>query len=81
MIENIVFAFNFNPVSAFEGYWMPVSEEGEYEVMLSTDEGRFGGFDRISTTYVYTATKAYGNQLGFKIYLPARTAVCLKKKK
>ena len=79
--SGLVFAFNFNPTTPFEGYWIPVSEEGEYEVMLSTDEGRFGGFDRISTSYVYTATRAYGNQIGFKIYLPARTAVCLKKKK
>ena len=76
----LVFAFNFNPVSAFDGYWMSVSEEGEYEVVLSTDEGRFGGYDRISTTYVYTAERSYGNQIGFKIYLPSRTAVCLKKK-
>ena len=60
-------------------FFVPVSAEGDYQVILSTDEGRFGGYDRISTTYVYTAYRNDEGKLGFQIYLPSRTAMVLKK--
>jgi len=76
-----VFAFNFNPTEAYEGYYMDVPTTGKYQVVMSTDEKRFGGWDRISKEYVYTAKKQPDGKAKLQIYLPARTALCLKKVK
>jgi len=78
--KDLVFAFNFHPTQSPTGYFVPVPEEGKYQVVLSTDEPRFGGHDRISTSYVYEAKKQPDGKIGFMIYLPSRTAVVLKKK-
>ena len=76
-----IFAFNFSPTNAYEGYRIPTVTRGKYKAVLSTDEIQFGGYGRISTEYVYTATAGKGEQPSFLIYLPARTAVCLGKVK
>ncbi|MBO5295603.1 MAG: alpha amylase C-terminal domain-containing protein [Clostridia bacterium] len=47
--------------------------------MLSTDDAAFGGWDRISTEYIYTAKKQPDGKARLQIYLPARTGLCLKK--
>ena len=72
-----VFAFNFSPANSYEGYCLTVPTSGKYRVLMSTDEARFGGFDRIDTSYVYTAKKHPDGLYKLQIYLPARTAVAL----
>jgi len=74
-----VFAFNFNPHSSFEGYFIPVNLEGNYKVILSTDEDIFGGFGRVDKEYNYLAKITEQGNIGFKCYLPARTAIVFKK--
>ncbi|MBO4392456.1 MAG: alpha amylase C-terminal domain-containing protein [Clostridia bacterium] len=74
-----VFAINFSPVNSYEGYWLTVPSAGRYKTVMSTDEGRFGGFDRISLKYVYTAEPDADNNPKLRIYLPSRTALCMKK--
>ncbi|MBQ7800377.1 MAG: alpha amylase C-terminal domain-containing protein, partial [Oscillospiraceae bacterium] len=74
-----VFAFNFHPEKSFEGYFVPTGEIGQYKAVLSTDSAEFGGFGRIDTEYVYTAEKAPDGKIGFKCYLPSRTAAAFKK--
>ncbi len=76
---NTVFAFNFNPSQSFEGYFVPVHEEGTYSVILTTDEGRFGGHERVDTSYKYKATRYPDGRIGFMCYLPQRCAIVLKK--
>ena len=76
-----VFAFNLHPSASYTGYFVPVPEEGEYRVILSSDEPRYGGQGRISTTQTYQAKKQPDGRIGFQIYLPSRTAVVLKKKR
>ncbi len=76
---NVVFAFNFHPQKSFEGYFIPVPEEGTYQVILCSDDGKFGGFNRVDKTYIYEAGKTPGDWIGFSCYLPARCAVVLKK--
>ena len=76
-----VFAFNFSSDKSYESYWLTAAEEGNYQVVLSTDEGRFCGFDRISKTYIYTATEDVNGTPKLQIYLPSRTALCMKKVK
>lgn len=77
---NVVFVLNFHPTESYEGYWLTVPIAGRYQVTLTTDEARFGGFDRISETYVYTATKQADGNAKLQIYLPARTGLCMTRK-
>lgn len=73
-----VFAFNFDPTHSFDGYFVPVTEKGEYQVLMDTDEFRFGGQGRIGHQ-MYTAEKQEDGRIGFRVYLPSRTAIVFKK--
>ncbi|HOI50608.1 MAG TPA: alpha amylase C-terminal domain-containing protein, partial [Prolixibacteraceae bacterium] len=75
-----LFVFNFNPERSFADYGIPLGA-GKYRMLLSTDNGRFGGQDRIDEELTYY-TLPVGNiasQHYLKLYLPARTAVVLKR--
>ena len=76
---NDVFVFNFNPSQSFDGYWIPVNEVGKYQVVMSTDDSQFGGFDRVDKNYVYTAVDYGGTRPGFHCYLPNRCGLVFKK--
>lgn len=75
----LTFAFNFSPQNSYEGYWLTVPSAGKYKVALSTDERVFGGWDRISEEYIYTAQKQPDGLYKFPIFIPPRTAFCLEK--
>jgi len=75
-----VYAFNFSPVNSYD-FFVRTPTRGEYTPVLSTDEGRFGGWDRIAMDMTYKAAKNENGQYGFKMYLPARTGVVLEKVK
>ena len=75
-----IFAFNFHPVNAYDGYFVTMPEAGDYEVVFSTDDHQFGGQGRVYHQ-TYTAAKQEDGKIGFKIYLPNRTAIVLKKKR
>ncbi len=74
----VTFVFNFNPNTCFDDYIVKVSKGGKYKVMLSTDDSKFGGWDRISTEYVYEAKRS-GKNWEFPLYLPPRCALCIQK--
>ncbi|MBR4863596.1 MAG: alpha amylase C-terminal domain-containing protein [Oscillospiraceae bacterium] len=69
---NGIFAFNFHPTDSYEGFRLPVAG-GDYQVVLSSDDFAFGGQGRIWHE-CYHADKD-----GLQLYLPARTAVVLKR--
>ena len=73
-----VFIYNFDPTRSYDGYLIPVTEEGEYRVLLSTDDFCFGGHGRVYHL-TYRAQKQPDGRIGFQLYLPCRTAVVLKK--
>ena len=73
------FIFNFDPDRSYEGYFVPVAEEGEYRVILSTDDYCYGGQGRVAHQS-YQAVRQPDGRIGFMIYLPNRTAIVLKKK-
>ena len=76
----LIFAFNFHPTNSQTGMFIPTQNLGDYQVVLSSDDKQFGGFDRIDKSVVYhTWAHDYTYGDGFAIYLPARTAVVLKK--
>ena len=74
-----VFVFNFHPTKSFEGYFVPVATEGKYQVVLSSDDGTFGGQSRVDKDYVYETMRTEHDWIGFKCYLPNRCAFVLKK--
>ncbi len=75
----LVFALNFNPTESMEGYYLHVPRAGKYRVVLSTDDSAFGGWNRISRDYVYTAKKQPDGTYALQIYLPMRTGLCLER--
>ncbi len=83
MRGDLVFVFNFNPVKSFEGYGM-LAPEGEYEPLFNSDETEYGGYGNIDDTvnHLTEPDALYANaHLGWlKLYLPARTALVLRKK-
>ena len=76
-----VFIFNFHPTKSFDGYFVPVGKEGTYKVELSSDDGTFGGFSRVDTSLEYETFTTPIGWIGFKCYLPNRSAIVLKLKK
>ncbi len=74
---NAYLTFNFHPVNSYDGRWIPVDGPGEYEVLLSTDDYDFGGQGRV---WHQTYRAEPGDNPGFRIYLPSRTAVVFRKK-
>ncbi len=78
---DVVYALNFSPDRAQESYWLTVPKSGKYQVIMSTDEERFGGWERISKEYVYTARRDLNGEYKLQIFIPARTGLCLKRLK
>ena len=79
--EDTVFIFNFHPTKSFDGYFVPVGKEGTYRVALSSDDAEFGGFSRVDSSVRYKTITTPHGWVGFKCYLPSRTAIVLKKMK
>ena len=52
----LLFVFNFHPTNSFSDYRIGVEEAGEYRVILSTDDKRFGGFENIDVSVKYETT-------------------------
>ncbi len=69
-----LFAFNFSPNKSYVDYGVP-APSGHYKIVLSSDDNKYGGQDRIDHEAPYLTDR---DQL--KLYLPARTAVVLKLK-
>ena len=80
---NLVFVFNFSPTRSFADYGFLV-KEGEYNVVLNTDAKAFGGNgladDSVAHFTNYDALYAKDGKGWLKLYIPARSAVVLRKK-
>ena len=73
-----IFAFNFHPTYSQFGFEAVVPEKGNYTVIMSSDDYRYGGFGRVYHQ-TYTAEKRDDGKYVIKLYLPSRTAIVLKK--
>lgn len=79
---DLLFVFNFSPTQSYTdyGFMMP---EGSYRVVLNTDDPAFGGNgltnDSLTHFTNYDPLLKRDGKGWLKLYLPARTAVCLKK--
>ena len=84
MRKDLIFVFNFNPKQSFTDYGFLVPE-GAYEVILNTDSPAYGGnglTDDTITHFTMPDPLYKKDKKGWmKLYIPARTAMVLRKKK
>lgn len=82
MRGDLIFVFNFNPTRSFTDYGFLVPT-GSYDVVLNTDAKEFGGngFADDTISHLTNYDEAYVNERKewLKLYIPARSAVVLKK--
>ena len=79
---DLVFVFNFNPVRSFSDYGFLVPR-GSYKTVLDSDSIEFGGYGRVDDnvehfTLMDPLYKKVRKEW-LKLYLPARSAMVLKK--
>ena len=70
--NNLIFVFNWGQKSRPD-YKIKVKQTGDYRIIFSTDEKRFGGFENIDKNTVFPSAKN-GDEINMKIYNVARTA-------
>jgi len=79
----LLFVFNFSPSRSFTDYGFLV-KEGEYDVVLNTDAKAFGGNGLADDSVPHFTNPdplyAKDGKGWLKLYIPARSAVVLKKK-
>ena len=75
-----VMVFNFHPNKSYAGYFVTMPKQGNYQVVMSTDDHCFGGQGRVYHQ-TYRAEKQPDGRIGFQLYLPNRTAIVFKKVK
>lgn len=79
---NLVFVFNFSPTRSYTDYGFLV-KEGSYHVVLNTDAKCFGGYGFADDSVEHFTNPdplyAKDHKGWLKLYIPARSAVVLKK--
>lgn len=82
MRGDLIFVFNFNPTKSFTDYGFLVPT-GSYDVVLNTDATKYGGNgladDTITHMTNYDPVYMEERKEWLKLYIPARSAVVLKK--
>lgn len=75
----LVFAFNLHPTESQPDLRIPVPDQTDYRLVLSTDAKRFNGQDRVQEeqTFVWEPKPMYGRDQTIQVYLPARSALVL----
>ena len=77
--KGLLFAFNFHPTQSMTNILVPVPNDAEYTLELSSDDETYGGQNRIAR--IPYPTKRFDGQAYVELYLPAHTAVVLKEHK
>jgi len=78
--KDLLFVFNFNGQKSFTDYGFLV-KKGAYEVVLDTDDPRFGGFGFSDDTIThFTLPSHLKNKEWLKLYIPSRSALVLRHK-
>ena len=77
--SGLLFELNFHPEQSLTNVLVPVPEEADYAVELTTDDHRYGGFCQIH--HQIYPTKVFDGKHYVELYLPARTAMVLREKK
>ena len=76
--NGLMFVFNFHFAQSLNNVLIPVHQPGEYTVVLSSDDEKYGGFGNVKMqTY---STKVFDGKHYIELYIPARTCFVLKEK-
>lgn len=75
--NNHYFIVNLNPVKSFPDFEFEIPD-GEYKIILNSDNQSFGGFGHVEETMIYRSFRN-GNCDKIKLYLPARTIFVLQR--
>ena len=76
--NGLMFVFNFHFANSLNNVLIPVHQPGEYTVVLSSDDPKYGGFGNVKAqTY---STKLFDGKHYIELYIPARTCFVLKEK-
>ncbi len=75
--DDLLFVYNFHPTQSFTDYGI-IAADGDYKVVLSSDDAVYGGYDRIDTSLTYS-TKPGTDNPQLMLYLPSRTALVLQR--
>lgn len=77
----LLYLFNFNTTQSDPYFYLHAYTvgEGNYRAIFSSDDAEFGGQERITKEYIYTAKNQEGRGLGFEVYIPCRTAAVFQK--
>ena len=76
--NGLVFVFNFHFCNSLNNVLVPVHQPGEYTVVLSSDDEKYGGFGNVKVqTY---SSKVFDGKHYIELYIPARTCFVLKEK-
>ena len=79
---DLMFVFNFNAAKSYEGYGIIVPPATRWKHLFDTDETRFGGQSRIAPRQVFEPVLVQDSSeliQQIRLYLPARTAIVLKR--
>ena len=78
---DLIYLFNLSPDASPTDFFVPahITGEGQYRAVFTTDRIEFGGQDRVSERYVYTAKPVPDKGVGFTVYLPSRTAIVFRR--
>jgi 1,4-alpha-glucan branching enzyme len=78
----LFFVFNFHPSRSFFDYRVD-GPAGRYQLILDTDQSRFGGHDRVAPDqefFTVSEGPSCPDRHRLSLYLPSRTALVLEKK-
>ncbi len=81
--NNYLFVINLHPYKSYTGYGMLV-DKGSYKIVLNTDSAEFGGFGLLNESIEHFTQNGIEKNTELewlRLYLPARTAIVLKKNK
>ncbi len=76
--SGLLFVFNFHHSNSLQNLKIPVPDPGEYTLVLSSDDKKYGGFERVAVkTYAATTQK---DRHFISMCVPARTCFVLQEK-
>ena len=75
--QGLMVAFNFNPTQSFTDVKVSLPHIADYEVVLNTDDPKYGGQGLIGNVPYPAIVDEKGNSV-ISLYLPARSALVLK---
>ena len=76
--EELICLFNFSPLS-IDNYELGVNKKGKYQVILNTNEEKYGGNDTINKYLTTTKLNRHGKENSIKIDLKANQGLLIKK--